>query len=391
MKKPLRNVALGMVVLLALFFGVVPPLAERSMNKVTGPGRGAEAGAARKNAAALHATLRIADLHADSLLWGRDLAARGSRGHVDVPRLMEGNVAVEIFTAVTKTPRGLNYERNTADSDTILWLALAQRWPPRTWNDLTERALFLASRFDQAVARSAGRLVPIRSARDLQAYLAERRTGAQKTAGILGIEGAHALGGKLENLEWLYDAGYRTISLTHFFDDEFAGSSAGAEKGGLTPEGRELVRRMNEKRMIIDLAHASPRTIADVLALTRRPVIYSHGGLKGTCNNRRNLSDDEARGIARGGGLLGIGFWETAVCGTDARAVARALRYAVNLAGVEHVALGSDFDGAVTVPFDSAHLAELTSALIEEGFREEEIRAVMGENALRFLADNLPQ
>ena len=212
-----------------------------------------------------------------------------------------------------------------------------------------------------------------------------------KTAGILGIEGAHALGGKLENLDRLYDAGYRAISLTHFFDDEFAGSSAGVAKGGLTPLGRELVRRMNDKRMIIDLAHASPATIADVLALTKRPVIYSHGGLKGTCNNRRNLSGDEARGIARGGGLVGIGFWETAVCGKDARAVARALRYAVNLVGAEHVALGSDFDGATTVPFDAAHLAELTAALLDADFREDEIRAVMGENVLRFLAENLPQ
>ncbi len=389
MKKPLLYVALVLMALLVLFFALVPRLAERIMNKVTGAG--ARAGAARENAAALHAKLRIVDLHADSLLWGRDLLARGSRGHVDVPRMIEGNVAAEIFTAVTKTPRGLNYERNTPDSDTIIWLALAQRWPPRTWNDLTERALFLAGRFDGAVAGSAGRLAAIRTARDLQAYLAERQAGAEKTAGLLGIEGAHALGGKIENLDRLYDAGYRYISLTHFFDDEFAGSSAGVEKGGLTPQGRELVRRMNEKRMIIDLAHASPQTIADVLALTRRPVIYSHGGLKGTCNNRRNLSDDEARGIARGGGLVGIGFWETAVCGKDARAVARALRYAANVAGVEHVALGSDFDGAVTVPFDSAHLADLTNALLEEGFREEEIRAVMGENALLFLAENLPQ
>ena len=389
MKKTARNAGLGMIGLFVLFFAAVPPLVERGMNKLTAAG--AQPGVSRKDAAALHGTLRVVDLHADSLLWGRDLTARGSRGHVDVPRMIEGGVAVQIFTAVTKTPRGLNYERNSADSDTILWLALAQRWPPRTWNDLTERALFLAGRFDRTVGGSAGRLAPIRTARDLQAYLAERKAGAVKTAGILGIEGAHALGGKLENLDRLYDAGYRAISLTHFFDDEFAGSSAGVAKGGLTPLGRELVRRMNDKRMIIDLAHASPATIADVLALTKRPVIYSHGGLKGTCNNRRNLSGDEARGIARGGGLVGIGFWETAVCGKDARAVARALRYAVNLVGAEHVALGSDFDGATTVPFDAAHLAELTAALLDADFREDEIRAVMGENVLRFLAENLPQ
>lgn len=389
MKKVFLSIAVGFCALLILFFLMVPPLVERSMNRLTAPT--AQPAALRKDAAALHRTLRVVDLHADSLLWGRDLNARGSRGHVDIPRMLEGNVALQIFTAVTKTPRGLNYERNRADSDTIIWLALAQHWPPRTWNDLTERALFLADRFDRTVAASGGRLVPIRTARDLRNYLEERKTGAPMTAGILGIEGAHALGGKLENLDRLYDAGYRYISLTHFFDDEFAGSSAGVEKGGLTPLGRELVRRMNEKKMIIDLAHTSPQTIADVLALTKRPVIYSHGGLKGTCNNRRNLSDDEARGIARSGGLIGIGFWETAVCGRDARAIARALRYAVNLVGAEHVALGSDFDGAVTVPFDSAHMAELTNALVEAGFREDEIRAVMGENALRFLADNLPQ
>ncbi|MBZ5527854.1 MAG: dipeptidase [Acidobacteriia bacterium] len=389
MKKTARNAVLGMIALLVLFFTAVPPLVDRGMNKLTAAG--GQPGVLRKDAAALHATLRVADLHADSLLWGRDLTVHGSRGHVDVPRMIEGGVTVQIFTAVTKTPRGLNYERNSADSDTIIWLALAQRWPPRTWNDLTERALFLAGRFDRTVATSGGRLAPIRTARDLQAYLADRKTGAMKTAGILGIEGAHALNGKLENLDRLYDASYRIISLTHFFDDEFAGSSAGVEKGGLTPLGRELVRRMNEKRVIIDLAHASPQTIADVLALAKRPVIYSHGGLKGTCNNRRNLSDDEARGIARSGGLIGIGFWETAVCGKDAHAVARALRYAVNLVGAEHVALGSDFDGATTVPFDSAHLVELTNALLDAGFREDEIRAVMGENALRFLAENLPQ
>ncbi len=372
--------------LLLVFFGFAPQLVESTLNRVAASPSSRVSPQARE----LHEDLEIADLHADSLLWGRDLLEKASRGHADVPRLLAGNVALEVFTAVTKTPRGLNYERNEGDSDNIFWLALAQRWPPGTWNSLTERALYLANRFAQTAASSSGKLVAIRTAEDLASYLKRRKENRQITAGLLGIEGAQALDGKTENLEPLVQAGYRYMSLTHFFDDEFAGSSAGANKGGLTPLGRELVRQMNARGMIIDLAHASPQTIRDVLAESKRPVIYSHGGLQGNCNNRRNLSDEQARGIARSGGIIGIGFWPTAVCGTDARAIARAIRYAVQLVGIEHVGLGSDFDGSVTVPFDAAHLSELTAALLEEGFSAAEIRAVMGGNALHFFSENLP-
>ena len=387
MKKLFSRTVIFVALLLLGFFFIVPPLVERRLNRVVSH----KVSSPSREAANLHAQLRVVDLHADSLLWGRDLVQRGTRGAVDVPRMIEGNVALEIFTAVTKSARGLNYERNGSNSDTIVWLALAQRWPPRAWSSLTQRALYLAGRFQKTAAASDGRLVPIRTARDLKNYLERRKQNVNITAGLLGIEGGHALDGKLENLEVLFDAGYRYISLTHFFDDEFAGSSAGIAKGGLTPRGRQLVERMNEKRMIIDLAHSSPRTIRDVLAATRRPVIVSHGGLKGACFNNRNLSDEEARGVARSGGVIGIGFWETAVCGSDVQAIARSIRYAANLVGSDHVALGSDFDGAVTVPLDSAHLVDLTEALLKNGFTPEQIRAIMGENALRFLLENLPE
>ena len=119
-------VAAGLLVLLLVFFGLVPQLVEYTLNRVAAPTSGSVSPQARE----LHAKLEIVDLHADSLLWGRDLLERSSRGHADVPRLIEGNVALEVFTAVTKTPRGLNYERNDANSDNIFWLALAQRWPP---------------------------------------------------------------------------------------------------------------------------------------------------------------------------------------------------------------------------------------------------------------------
>jgi membrane dipeptidase len=386
MKKLLWSAAAVICAVLLVLFLVVPPLLDSRINRLAITRFEFPSAEARE----LHSILTIVDLHADSLLWGRDLLERSTRGEVDVPRLIEGNVALEVFTAVTKSPRGLNYEQNSADSDNILWLAVAQRWPVRTWNSLTERALFLAERFHHTAASSHGRFVPIRSARELAGYLERRRSEPKITAGMLGIEGAHALDGRLENLDRLYDAGYRYISLAHFFDDEFAGSSAGVGKGGLTPLGRQLLHRMNDRKIIIDLAHASPATIRDVLQETKRPVIFSHGGLQGNCNNRRNLSDQEARGIAASGGIIGIGFWPAAVCGNDPQAIARALRYAVDLVGVEHVALGSDFDGAIHPPFDAANLSELTEALLEAGFTKAEIRAISGENALRFFRENLP-
>jgi len=98
--------------------------------------------------------------------------------------------------------------------------------------------------------------------------------------------------------------------------------------------------------------------ISDVLEISTRPVVVSHTGVKGTCNNARNLSDEQLKGIAKTGGIIGIGYWETAVCGRDAKAIARAIRYTANVAGVDHVALGSDFDGAVTEPFDTTGLVK---------------------------------
>ncbi len=386
MKKFLLWLALIILAALGAFFFVLPAATERVLNR-TGPRPSSPPSAKARE---LHAKLLIADLHADSLLWGRALLERSARGHVDVPRLIEGNVAVQAFTVVTKTPRGLNIERNEPSSDTIIWLALAQRWPTATWRSLRDRALYQAGRLEQAAAVSGGKLVLIRSAADLAGFLDRRRREPGITAGFLGIEGAHALDANLSHLDVLYDAGFRMISPTHFFDNEFAGSSAGVRKGGLTELGKDLIRRMEAKHMLVDLAHASPQTIADVLAMATRPVVVSHTGVKGTCNNRRNLSDDEVRGVARAGGVIGIGFWPKAVCGTDARAVARAIRYTVNLAGVERVALGSDFDGAVAVPFDSSRLVELTDALLAEGFSESEIGMIMGGNTIRLLRESLP-
>lgn len=343
-----------------------------------------------ERARALHERLWVADLHADSLLWGRDLLTRGTRGHLDIPRLIEGNVALQVLAVTTKSPRHLNIERNDDRSDDVVLLALALGWPPATWRRLLPRALHLAARADAFAAGSDGRFRIIRSKADLEAYDLARRTKPGVTAGLLAIEGAHALDDDPANVEVVADAGFRMMSPSHFFDNAFGGSAHGIDKGGLTEAGREMIGRMEARGMIVDVAHASAATIDDVLAIATRPVVASHTGLRGACDNARNLTDAHARGIAETGGLLGIGFWPTACGGDDVASIARSIRYAVGVAGVEHVGLGSDFDGAVPVPFDATGLVQLTDALIEAGFADDDVAEVMGGNVRRLLADVLP-
>ncbi len=387
MRRRSVQTTLFILCIVLVFFLTIPRLVDEDQNKVVKK----PPYAASARALHLHQQLTIADLHADSLLWGRDLLERGTYGHVDIPRLADGNVALQVFSVPTKSPAGLNIESNGDKNDEIFWLAIVDRWPPRTWNSLTERALYQARRLHQFARGSHGGFVVIENSTDLSSYLERRRLNGRLTAGLLSIEGAHALDGKLENLDVLYRAGYRMMSPSHFFDNDIGGSSAGIHKTGLTDKGREWVRQMEARHMIVDLAHASARTIDDVLAIANRPVVVSHTGVKGTCNNNRNLSDDQIRAVAAKGGLIGIGYWDTATCGNDARAIVKAMRYVSDRVGVEHVALGSDFDGATTAPFDATGLVEITDAMLEAGYSEQEIRAIMGENVMKFLQANLPE
>jgi microsomal dipeptidase-like Zn-dependent dipeptidase len=378
--------AIAVVGFVIFFFVLAASITERVLNPVISK----PPYPVSDRAARLHETLFVADMHADSLLWNRDLNADGTVAQADVPKLMRGNVALQAFTVVTKTPRGLNIESNSDSTDNIFLLALAQRQPLENLTSLTKRALWQARRLHEYAAASGGTLTVIENKRDLAAFV-ERRKTQKMVGGWLGIEGAHALDNKLENLDALYNAGFRMISPTHFFDNDLAGSAHGIEKYGLTDKGRELVRRMESRRMLVDIAHASPRAIDDVLAMATRPVVVSHTGVKGTCDNNRNLSDEQLRRVAATGGVIGIGFWDTAVCGEDARSVARAIKYAAGIAGVEHVALGSDFDGSVKVPFDTSGEALITEALIAEGLGDADIALLMGGNVLRLLSESLPE
>lgn len=345
---------------------------------------------ASERARAVHAMIPVTDLHADSLLFGRDLAVRGSRAHADIPRLLEGGVALQVLAAATRISRHVRVIGNEDRGDDIRWLAIARRWPPRTWLSLLARALHLAARARDLERRSGRRFRVVTTGDDLDRLLAERAAGAPVVGGLLAIEGAHALEGDVANVDVVFEAGYRMISPAHFFDTAFGGSAHGAQRAGLTPIGRAMVARMEALGMVVDVAHASEATIDDVLAIATRPVVASHTGVRGTFDSPRNLSDAQVRGIAATGGVVGIGFWDAATGGRDVAAIVRSIGHAVDVAGPAHVALGSDFDGAVPTPFDATGLPMLTDALLAAGFEVPVVRGVLGENAIRVLRSVLP-
>lgn len=396
MKRPLSRwlwlglkIAAGLAVasLVAAHF-VVPPMVDRSQNRVLRMGPLVVSAAA----GALQARLTIADMHADSLIWGRALLDRNeNRGQVDVPRLQDANVALQVFAVPTKVPSTRSSQGTSpAGLNLITLSALAQWWPLTTWWNLTERAQHVASILRKTAANSGGQLVQVQTTGDLDRTLAARLGPTRPIAAVLAVEGLHALEGKLQNVQRLFDAGFRMMGLVHQFDNDVGGSSSGISRGGLTPFGRDVVREMQRLGVIIDLAHASPQLIREVIGAVQLPLVVSHTGVRGTCDRSRNLSDEDVRAIAGTGGLIGIGFWAGAVCGPGAVDVARAIRYTANLVGVEHVALGSDFDGD-RMPFDVRGLAAITEALMAEGFSEPEIQLMMGGNLIRLLQERLPR
>ena len=336
----------------------------------------------------LHDSLFVADLHSDSLLWKRNLADRADRGHMDLPRLRDGNVALQVFSATTKSPKGQNYDENDADTDQITSLVVAQFWPPRTWGSLFERAVYQLEKLKALAA--TGELKLVTSQQEMRALVEARGQGGDVVGAVYLIEGAHPLEGDIDNLDRLFDQGLRIVGLTHFFDNELGGSLHGTTGDGLTEFGRAVVKRADELGMIIDIAHASPKMVREVLDQTTRPTILSHGGLQGNCDTPRNLDDDLMVEFAKRGGLLGVGFWDAAVCDDTPAGVVKAIRYGIDLLGIDHVALGSDYDGATAVRFDVGELSILTDEMLAQGFTEAEIRAVMGDNAMRFLLENLP-
>jgi len=344
-----------------------------------------------EQARTLHGQLFIGDWHSDTLLWKRDLMDKHDYGHVDIPRLQQGNVALQMFTTVTKSPDGLNYEGNSSDaSDNITKLALVSLWPTNTWNSLAERALFQASKALELVDEFPQQVSLITSKTDLSQFLLQREINPKLLGMLLGTEGSHALDGDLNNIKRLFDSGFRMMSLQHFFDNKLGGSLHGESGEGLTAFGREAVQQMQSLGIMLDVSHSSEQVVQDVLAVSRQPLLVSHTGFYGHCPSPRNISDDLMQQIAAKGGLIAVGYWDGAICSPNASEIAKAVKYGIELVGIEHIALGSDYDGAISVPFDTSELIYLTQAFLDVGLSEFQIKQVMGGNMLRYLQLHLP-
>ena len=318
-------------------------------------------------ALALHRDALVIDLHVDSLLWQRNLLERSNRGQLDFPRMREGGLDAAAFTLSTRFfgLAGLK--------------AFHDLWPPSTWFSPWARLRHQVEKADGFLAASAGKVRRATTASEI------RQNHRQGILSIFhGIEGAHALGRESSRVKEAAAAGVVFMGPVHLSDNEYGGSSSGSDRG-LTDLGRQLILKMNEVRVLVDLAHASEKTFAEALALTAMPPLVSHTGARAVHDTWRNLSDDQIRAVAERGGVIGVMLGPPALSQPDLKEAFRHLKHMVSIAGEDAVGLGSDFDGYIETPIDAAGLPQLTELMLREGWSEERIRKILGENVLRVL------
>jgi membrane dipeptidase len=332
----------------------------------------------------------VFDGHNDALTRddAADFAIGRDGGHLDLPRARAGGLAGGIFAMFTPTPGA---EHIDFDGEGRMEIELAAP---------IGREMAAA-----ATTEAAGRLLGlerdghVRVVREIADLDAARADGV--LAAVLHHEGAEAIDPDLEALELWYAAGLRSIgpvwSRTNAFAHgvPFAFPASPDTGPGLTAAGRRLVRRCAQLGVAVDLSHLNEAGFWDVARLDDAPLIASHSGVHALCASTRNLTDPQLDAIGSSGGLVGIVFAVPFLRAdgadepdTPLRRIVEHVRYAADRIGVEHVALGSDFDGA-TIPDelgDVAGLPRLVEALQADGFSEDEVRAIAWDNWRRVLA-----
>jgi microsomal dipeptidase-like Zn-dependent dipeptidase len=258
---------------------------------------------------------------------------------------------------------------------------------------------WLIGRIERWAAESGGRMVIVRSRDDLEPCLSARGP----VGIILGVQGAHVLDGRVVNVARLRERGVRMFAPGHVMDNDAVGSGTGRRAGGLSEFGRELLAALQDQQVIVDLAHMSERGIEQALPLLRGPFALSHSGirpagalLKGRKGLRRynassrNISPQIAQEVGKRGGLIGV-VLSTQLLGGSTLSDARAMfQRAVEHAGADNVAIGSDMDGALRMVVDVEGLPALTEALLDSGMSTQLVSGIIGGNAVRFLRASLP-
>lgn len=230
----------------------------------------------------------------------------------------------------------------------------------------------------------------------------DRIAASGKIASLIGVEGGHSIENSLARLRELYDRGARYMTLTHSRNLDWADSCTDEPKvGGLSEFGEEVVREMNRLGMLVDISHVSPECMRKTLAVTRAPVIFSHSSAKAICDHPRNVPDDVLRLTAENGGVVMVNFFTNFVLPTgitdiqrdargDLRVVADHIDHVVEVAGIDHVGIGSDYDGIPRVPHgldDVSTYPRLTQELLDRGYNRGQIQKIMGGNMMRVLRE----
>lgn len=280
--------------------------------------------------------------------------------HIDIPRAVEGGLNITGQGVVVHPKR-----------------------PHRCFM----RGYQMITRINKGITRNSGSMGLALNASEARDIVA-----SGKIAVFIGIEGAHILSGDLDNLEHLYAKGARYLILGHFSENDAIYSSndvANADKG-MKPFGRDLVRELERMKIMVDLAHVAPGCFRDAIKMVTKPVIISHIGIAAVHKHWRNLTDDQLRMVAETGGVIGIMFQPHFLCDNfwscSMDTLVAHIEHCMEVAGEDHVALGSDYDGMITTPEgleDVTGLPRLTQRLLDRGHSRETVKKFLGENFMR--------
>lgn len=255
----------------------------------------------------------------------------------------------------------------------------------RAWKNHLSYALDAFGWFDAEVDANSSDIRIVLKASDIHVARAEGKIGA-----ILAIENSEGVERSLNILRSLYQLGVRSIGLTHNPNTWVStGNDEGETGGGLTKFGVQLVSEMNRLGMLVDVSHISERGFWDVLDVTDKPVIASHSNCKTLCNHPRNLSNEQMKALAANGGVVGITFVTGFLTEGGWRKpppfeqLLNHIEYAIDIAGIDHVGIGSDFDGGGEHLKDATEYPKITEGLSDRGYSEADIKKVIGENHLR--------
>jgi membrane dipeptidase len=299
-----------------------------------------------------------------------DIAKEQPELHTDIPRLRQGGLKAQFWSVYVPAEADRNGD---ALSQTLHQISIVKT---------------MLKRYPEVFEEAS-------TAEDI-----ERIVKSGKIASMMGVEGGYSIENEISNLQRLYDLGVRYMTLTHSKSLTWADSATDEPRvGGLSDFGREVVREMNRLGMLVDLSHVSPDTMRDSLEVSKSPVIYSHSSARGICDHARNVPDDILPLVARNGGVVMVNFFSSFIVPTaeleknkeatgSIHDVVDHIDHIVQKAGIDHVGIGSDYDGVTRLPTQLESVASyplITQELLNRGYDRESIHKILGGNVMRVL------